>query len=605
MNRDLAPFLVDPDAPLGEAYEAAARRAIAERWAARIWERDASLWSPDPGVQATCAARLGWLLAPETFLDRIEVLEAFAATARAGFRGAVLAGMGGSSLAPHLWAAVFGTAGGGIPVTVLDSTDPAAVLAVDGANPPEDTLYLVATKSGTTSETLAFLGYFWRVAAMDIGARHEGVLERLREVATPGPERWLAEHFVAITDPGRSVEAIPHADAFREVFLNPPDVGGRYSALTYMGLVPAALLGVDLHGLLGSAVALAERCHAAEPGRNPGLALGLALGTLARAGRDKLTLLIDPRIDALGAWIEQLVAESTGKAGTGIVPIDGEPPGPPEAYGPDRVFVRIGLADDLAWMHRTDALLAELAVAGHPVIGLTMDDLGGLGGEFFRWEFATAVAGAVLGVNPFDEPDVDGAKRMTEAVLARLPEPDTAGRVDVFAETPNAIIAQAPPLRLVGDAPLRLAAGPGTVPGELRRHLDRVPENGYLAIGAFIAASEARDAALRRIRLALRDATRRPVVVGYGPRYLHSTGQLFKGGTPSGCFLQLLADGREPLEIPGRPYGFETLIDAQAEGDFQALEAHERPILRIHLGADPDAGLAALESALAEALARG
>jgi hypothetical protein len=382
---------------------------------------------------------------------------------------------------------------------------------------------------------------------------------------------------VAITDPGPSLEAIPHHDEFREVFLNPPDIGGRYSALTYVGLVPASLIGIDLDALLASAAAMLGSCREPDPEANPGVSLGLAIGTLAKAGRDKLTFLPDEEISAFGAWVEQLIAESTGKHGVGIVPVDLEPLGILEAYGDDRVFVRIAL--DGGADGGRDALADSLEAAGHPVIRITMPDPIDLGGEFVRWEVATAIAGIVLGIDPFDQPNVEEAKQLTRDVL------DAASRGRAATRTVPATMADDP------DLARTLAA-----------HLARRTSNAYLALQAFIAPRPTRDAAMTRIRARLRDATRNATTAGYGPRFLHSTGQLHKGGAPIGWFLQLTADHPEPRPIPEWPYTFGQLIDAQADGDFAAIEAHDLPILRIHLGADPEAGLASLERALEAAL---
>jgi glucose-6-phosphate isomerase len=573
-------FTRPPAGSLGPALRTAAELAEQERWVERLWARDASLWTSDQRASESIGARLGWLDAADRFQTMTAELSAFAERAKESFTAAVLAGMGGSSLAPALFGRVFAPAGRGVPLHVLDSTDPAAVAAIDSAASPADTLYLIATKSGTTAETLSFLAYFLERVGETMSDQHHGALDRMVEAAHPGPERWVADHFVAITDPGESVARLPWSDRFREVFLNPPDVGGRYSALTYVGLVPAALVGADLDALLRSGVAMANRCRERRAAANPGLALGLAMGALARAGRDKLTLVLDPRIAALGPWIEQLVAESTGKQGRGIVPVEGEAIGPPEAYGPDRFFVAIRLespADDVAPdgdPAMTDDRLEALAGAGHPVAVIRLRSLEGLGGEFFRWEFATAIAGAILGVDPFDEPDVAEAKRNTERVLREGP-----------------------------PRPAAIAADDAGLAGRLAEHRARVPEAGYLAVTAFIAPTPERDAALSRIRLALRDATRRATTVGYGPRYLHSTGQLHKGGPPTGWFLQLVAGHPQDLPIPDADHSFGALIDAQADGDLTALASRGRPILRVHLGDDPDAGLRALESAVARSLA--
>jgi hypothetical protein len=402
---------------------------------------------------------------------------------------------------------------------------------------------------------------------------------------------------IAITDPGRSVEAIPHHDTLREVFLNPPDIGGRYSALTYVGLVPASLMGLDLDPLLASALAMAELCHEPDPESNPGVSLGLAIGTLARAGRDKLTFVPDPSIESFGAWAEQLIAESTGKHGTGIVPIDREPLGAIEMYGDDRVFVRLSIAGD---EHpEGDAFAAAAAAAGHPVIRIAIADPIDMGAEAFRWEFATAIAGAVLAIDPFDQPNVEEAKELTRKVLAAAESGATPP-----PPAPALVTDAATGLALHGDAALRLTAGAGTVVGELARHLARRKPRAYLALQAFISPTPATDAALQRIRSLLRDRTRCATTAGFGPRFLHSTGQLHKGGTPTGWFLQLTADHPVDRPIPGWPYTFGRLIDAQAEGDFAAIESHDLPILRVHL-ADPERGLVALEAALREALEQG
>jgi glucose-6-phosphate isomerase len=570
-------------APLGDDIDRALARALAENWVNRLWGRDTSLWTSDEQVAEAISDRLGWLDVPTRFRDDVEELEAFAAGVRAeGFVAAVVCGMGGSSLAPDVLASALPVGESGIPVRVLDSTDPAAVSRATADSDPAQTLYLVASKSGTTTETLAFLAHFWHVED---------------EIHADIPRGLAGEHFAAITDPGPSLDAIPHADLFREVFLNPADIGGRYSALTYVGLVPGALLGLDLAALLDDAAAMAAQCSETTSD-NPGLWLGTALGTLARAGRDKLTLVIEPRIAALGAWIEQLVAESTGKHGMGIVPIDGESLGAPAVYGPDRVFVRISSGADAPWQTTTDAAVEALAAAGHPVIELAVGaGPGALGAEFFRWEFATAVAGAVLSINPFDEPNVTESKQNTKRVLeefrhtGRLPSPE--------------VTASEGPLRLYSDAALRLTAAHDGLASELRRHLGRARENGFICLQAYFAPTPERSASLRQLADVLRDRTSRAVTVGYGPRFLHSTGQLHKGGAPIGCFIQLTADHPDDLPIPGWHEGFATLIDAQAAGDFTALEAHDLPVVTINLSADPDAGLAALRAALEQALATG
>ncbi|MCU0477554.1 MAG: transaldolase [Chloroflexi bacterium] len=575
------------DPTLAAAVAAAIARADDERWAERLHERDTTLWSADPAVQEKIGSRLGWLDLPADFSDQVPALEAFGETIRdQGFTAAIVAGMGGSSLAPEVIARAFGDIEDWLTIRILDSTDPEAVAAAWDGLDPLATLFIVGTKSGTTTETLAF--------AADARQRiHDGL--RVHGVRSESPGDFMA----AVTDPGKSLAAIPHHEEMSRVFLNPESVGGRYSALSYVGLLPASLAGVDLDPFMTSAVAMHGRCTNRETAANPGVALGATLGALATVGRDKLTFVVDPALGALGAWLEQLIAESTGKLGKGIVPVDREPLGTPTAYGNDRVFVRIALegaeppaaaADGTS----ADALLEALAAAGHPVLRFSLADPIDLAAEFLRWEVATAVAGIVLTVNPFDEPNVTESKENTKRVLEELE------RHGAFPhEEP---LATGDGLALYGDTALRLSAGTGTVVGELRRHLERVRAGGYLAIGAFVAPTAARAEAVDRIRARLRDATGRATTGGFGPRYLHSTGQLHKGGSPVGWFLQLTADHPADLPVHGKHYTFGQLVDAQARGDMEALEAHELPVLRVHLGRDVDAGLAALDTAVAAAL---
>jgi glucose-6-phosphate isomerase len=585
-----SPAISQPTFSLGDgtgAYDEATQRARDERWAERLWDRDPTLWSANERVQAAILDRLGWLDAPQHFTEQIAALEGFGEGVRdAGFTTAVVGGMGGSSLAPDILHRTFGSSEGWLDLRILDSTDPAAVAATVDDLDPLATLWIVASKSGTTTEPLAFQADAWSRAERALRAQHAPRNEHAGEL------------MVAITDPGRSVEAIPHHNELREVFLNPPDIGGRYSALTYVGLVPASLIGLDLDPFLASGLAMATACREPDPGLNPGVSLGLAIGSLAKAGRDKLTFLTDPAIDSFGAWAEQLIAESTGKHGTGIVPIDREPLGPIEAYGKDRVFVRLTVDDGTGWP-AGDTFAAAAEAAGHPVIRIALADLIDLGAEAFRWEIATAIAGAVLAIDPFDQPNVEEAKELTRQVLK------AAEGGEAPAVPPSALVADHERgLALHGDAALRLTAGDGTLIGELARHLARRKPNAYLAVQAFIAPSPATDEALQRIRVILRDATHNATTVGFGPRFLHSTGQLHKGGPSTGWFLQLTSNHPVDRPIPGWPYTFGRLIDAQAEGDFAAIESHDLPILRVHL-ADLDSGLSALEAALREALGRG
>jgi transaldolase / glucose-6-phosphate isomerase len=477
----------------------------------RIWRRDHTVWKPEP---AEITDRLGWLSLPELMGERVGELRHFAEEVRSdGFERVVLCGMGGSSLAPEVLAAVVGPAPGGLPVSVLDTTHPAAIADLEGSLDLDRTLFLVASKSGGTVETLSHFAYFH--AKIPRGA-----------------------NFAAITDPGTPLEALARARDFRTVFTNPPDLGGRYSALSLFGLVPAALLGIDLDALLDAAQEMACACHACVPCEdNPGAFLGVVLGEAARAGRNTLTLALPAALAPLGGWVEQLIAESTGKEGTGILPVAGEDLGPPEVYGPDRLFVAVG----------DHGALEALGDAGHPVVGLPETTGEGLGAEFFRWEFATAVAGAWLGINPFDQPNVAEAKEATRRLL------DTDTRDDPGFDDPEPLLAS-------------------LEPGQ------------YLAIQAYVEPTGETEAALQRARLAIRDRHRVATTVGFGPRYLHSTGQFHKGGPPTGAFLQIVDTAREvDLPIPDKPFSFGTLLDAQALGDLQSLRQRGRPVARLTL----------------------
>ena len=569
---------------------AVADHARRNSWAQRLMDRDATLWSGDPDVQRSIADRLGWLDAPAHFTDQIAALEGFGDGIRvAGFRTAVVMGMGGSSLAPEVLHRTFGTADGYLDLRVLDSTDPAAVAAIVDDLDPLSTLWIVASKSGTTTEPLAFLADAW--------ARVEEAL------AVAGSSQHPGEFIVAITDPGKSVGAIPHHDDLREVFLNPPDIGGRYAALSYVGLVPASLIGLDLDPLLASASMMVAACREPEPQQNPGLLLGITLGALARGGRDKLTFVMDPDIASFGAWAEQLVAESTGKHGVGIVPIDQEPLGAAESYGADRVFVSMALTDSADPSH---GLLDALAAAGHPVIRLAIDDPIDLGAEFIRWEVATAFAGAVLGIDPFDQPNVEEAKELTRQLLATMGI--AAGRAGAAGRSgADSVDVPVRPGADSVDDPMRPldieSVGQDALIEAIRAGLRSDARAGqYMAIQAFIAPNDAADATFERIRALVRDRTGIATTSGYGPRFLHSTGQLHKGGAATGWFVQLISAHPLDREIPGWPYTFGGLIDAQAQGDAGAIAAHDLPILRLRLGTDQAADLAKLERAFARAL---
>jgi len=488
---------------------------------------------------------------PSLMAEAIGRLRGFADRVRQdGFTDVVLLGMGGSSLAPEVLRAVLGVAPGWPRFQILDSTDPAAVIAA--ATPPESTLYLLASKSGTTIEPNSMAAHFRR---------------RLEESGVP---RW-ADHFVAITDEGTELERRARGDGFRDVFINPSDIGGRYSAVSYFGLVPAALMGLNVPAIVGWAHAM---LGAAEPGfcaatRNPAVALGLAMGVAARAGRNKLTLMMPAALEPVGLWVEQLVAESTGKSGAGVVPIAGEPIAGPSAYGTDRLFVRLRLPGSVDEEVR-DAEVHELKASRAPVVEIDLPEPAALGAEFVRWEIATAVAGAMLGINPFDEPNVQEAKDATRKILD---EYKVSGRL---ART-------APDRTLPGGIGLTLsAAAREALPGQSADALLTLLRQGdYFSLLAYLGPDRELAADLQAFRRAVRDRTRAATMFGYGPRYLHSTGQLHKGGPNTGVFVLISATPRQDVPIPGEPFSFATLELAQALGDFASLDG--RRALHAHL----------------------
>jgi glucose-6-phosphate isomerase len=553
------------------AIDALLDQANVDQWAERLFDRDTTLWSDDPDVRADITDRLGWLDAPAHFTLLAGALEGFGDGIRdAGFDTAVVMGMGGSSLAPDILHRTFGTAEGYLALRILDSTDPAAVGAIVDDLDPLETLWIVASKSGTTTEPLAFMADAW--------SRVEAALDERSHDQKPG------EFFAVITDPGKSIAAIPHHDELREEFLNPPDIGGRYSALTYVGLVPASLIGIDLDALLAAGSAMLALCREPDPRDNPGVELGVTLSGLAKMGRDKLTILADPAIAGVGSWLEQLIAESTGKHGVGIVPVDLEPSRAVHDYAADRVFAVLSLAgSDLGAL---GTLADDLEAAGQPVIRIELDDPIDVAGEAIRWEVATAIAGVVLGINAFDQPNVEEAKELTRRLLAGA---STGGKDAAAGEADDGAIVIA-------------AHDADSLAELLRPTLQAATPPNYIAIQAFIAPSEGVDAAIARLRTALA-ATHCATTAGYGPRFLHSTGQLHKGGPPTGIFLQLTSDHPVDRPIPGWPYTFGRLIDAQAHGDRAALRAHDRPVIHVHLGPNLVSDLATLEQAVTRALA--
>ncbi len=526
---------------LQAAVAARVRGAVDERVAERVWRRDQSLWG-GPGVPEI-ENRLGWLTVADAMLEHAPDLLAFARRCREeGYTDAVLLGMGGSSLGPEVIRRSFGEQSDGLSLQVLDSTDPDVVLAVQESVDLARTIFVVSSKSGGTVETLSHYQYF-------------------KALAKP-------EQFVVVTDPGSPLVELAERDGLRRTFLNPPDIGGRYSVLSYFGLVPAALMGVDVEELLhGCQVAEANCAHYDSSDSNSGLWLGAAVGALARQGRDKLTFIVSPPIESFGLWVEQLIAESTGKHGRGILPVAEEPLGDVQEYGEDRVFALLRDHENPdEWL---DEAIEQLAGAGHPTLTVTAHGPSDLGRIFFLAEFAVAVAGWALEINPFDQPNVQEAKDNTKRVLQE----------------------GVPEIQEADDEALRDLLADATPPH-------------YVAVMAYVPPSDDFDAEVSELRATIRRATRAATTFGYGPRFLHSTGQLHKGGPKTGRFLQLTCQPRRDAEIPGAEYSFGTLIAAQAAGDLQTLRSHELPAARVGLGEDPVAGLRRLTERIKDLLDR-
>ena len=532
----------------------------------RLWDRDPSLWTG-----ADEAKWLGWLDIVKQQLADSRHLPALAADIRsAGFSHALLLGMGGSSLCPEVLQRSFGGADGYPAMHVLDSTDPAQVKTFENKVDLANTIFIVASKSGSTLEPTIFKQYFFDRVSKTIGADKAG------------------ERFIAITDPGSKLEEEASGDGFRHIFHGVANIGGRFSALSNFGMAPAAVMGIDAVRFLEHSLLMAEACQSAQ--ENPGVELGALLGVMANNGRDKLTLICSPAIHDLGAWLEQLIAESTGKEGKAIIPVDREPLVSPEIYGSDRLFayIRLETSPDAA----QDAAVDALEKAGHPVVRISMGDVYDLGQEFFRWEFATAVACAVMGVNPFSQPDVQFSKTETKKLTdsyeksGSFPEETPIledGGVKLYASPEN---AQA------------LASGGDSLAGCLRAHLDRIGKGDYFALLAYIEMNTANEETLQQIRGAVLDSKLAATCLGFGPRFLHSTGQAYKAGPSSGVFLQITCDDAADLEVPGQKYTFGVVKAAQARGDFQVLADRGRRALRVHLGADIEAGLVKLKDAL-------
>ena len=548
-----------------------------ERWRSegsvrKLWARDASLWTGGPE-----AKWLGWLDIVGERLAHVDELEAFQRDVQqAGFTHVLLLGMGGSSLGPEVFGKTFGKRAGWPELHVLDSTDPQQIKTFEDAVDLPKTLVIVSSKSGGTLEPNILKAYFWDRMQKAVGADKAG------------------QHFVAVTDPGSHMQTVAGSDGFRKIFYGNPEIGGRYSVLSNFGLVPAAAIGIDVKSFLQATLRMVHACSAGTPpAANPGVVLGAILGEAQRAGHDKVTIIASPGIADLGAWLEQLLAESTGKLGRGLVPIDGETPATPDSYGTDRLFAYLH-ADDQP-LAAQDAAVKALEAAGQPVVTVTLNGHLELGQQFFLWEFATAVAGSVIGIDAFDQPDVEASKVKTRELT------DAAAKTGTLPEeTP---FASFDGVKLFADEKNASALTGASLVEVLRSHFKRAGAGDYVGLLAYVERNEAHIAQLQKLRLLVRDRTKLATAAEFGPRFLHSTGQAYKGGPNSGVFLQITADDRADLAVPGEGYTFSLVKAAQARGDFGVLAERGRRALRVHLGSDVSAGFETLTRAVASALA--
>jgi transaldolase/glucose-6-phosphate isomerase len=542
----------------------------------RLWQRDATLWT---GTDE--ANWLGWLDIVDEQIAQHDQLAKVAKEVQArGFQHVLLLGMGGSSLCPEVLRMTFGRTPHFPTLHVLDSTDPGQVKAFEHLIDIPKTLFIVSSKSGSTLEPNIFKQYFFERTKQAVGAVKVG------------------SQFIAITDPGSKMQQVAEADRFLHVFFGRPAIGGRYSALSNFGMVPAAIMGMDTKKFLARAAEMVRACGTgATVEENPGAVLGIILGTAANAGRDKVTIITSPGISDLGAWLEQLLAESTGKIGKGIIPVDRETLTTPEVYSSDRVFVYVRL--ETGADADQDAEVAAIEKAGHPVVRIAMADIYDLGAEFFRWEIATAVAGSIIGINAFNQPDVEASKiatreltsayEKTGSLPAEKPVVEDSG-IKLFTDEKNAA---------------ELAKGAGgdvSLVGYLKAHLARIKAGDYFAVLGYIQMNGEHEESLQTLRHLVRDKKRVATCLGFGPRFLHSTGQAYKGGPNSGVFLQITCDDSVELPVPGQKYTFGVVKAAQARGDFQVLADRGRRALRVHLGSNLKAGLATLQAAIQKAL---
>jgi len=542
----------------------------------RLWARDAALWTGSDE-----ADWLGWLdIVEEQSAHLAEVRGLAKEVWSAGFKDALLLGMGGSSLCPEVLRMTFGKISGYPDLHVLDSTDPAQVKAFENKIDIARTLFIVSSKSGSTLEPNIFKQYFFELTKKAVGADKAG------------------SHFMAITDPGSKMQKVAEADRFRHVFFGRPSIGGRYSALSNFGMVPAAVIGIDTKKFLDRAQEMVEACGpSATVEQNPGAVLGIILGTAATTGHDKVTIVTSPDISDLGAWLEQLLAESTGKVGKGIIPVDREALAAPEVYGNDRVFAYIHTE------HATDAgseaKLAAIEKAGHPLVRISMADIYDLGAEFFRWEIATAVAGSIIGIDAFNQPDVEASKIVTKDLTSQY---EKSGSLP--AEKP---VVEDNGIKLFTDEKnaadlARAAGGEKSLAAYLKAHLGRIGAGDYFALLGYIQMNAGHEKTLQAIRHAVRDRKHVATCLGFGPRFLHSTGQAYKGGPNSGVFLQVTCDDAVELPVPEQKYTFGVVKAAQARGDFEVLAQRGRRALRVHLGSNVDSGLRMLAAAVQKAI---